>query len=237
MNLVKFNDIELEVLEYERTWALSDRQVALGFGVDKETIRKQRTQGATEYLEGVHYFYKDMYNDGKGGLTDTPDKSGGVYQTPQKMVFWTKKGVITLGFKLRETPATIAFRDWASDYIIKSDEIVSQNTLKFKFNQVLQELGEKSSEADMYKQKYYESLESEVRLLRNALSNARAKEPNKQKIVGVGHKFSQDELARAKKLYDSGLSFADIGKELNRHPTTVSANLKKARYLRQDSLF
>ena len=46
-----------------------------------------------------------------------PDKSGGVSNS-QKMVFWTKKGVITLGFKLTETPQTIAFRDWASDYIL-----------------------------------------------------------------------------------------------------------------------
>ena len=31
-----------------------------------------------------------------------PDKSGGGL-IPKKMVFWTKKGVITLGFKLNET--------------------------------------------------------------------------------------------------------------------------------------
>ena len=34
------------------------------------------------------------------------------------MVFWTKKGIITLGFKLNKTPQTIAFRDWASDFIL-----------------------------------------------------------------------------------------------------------------------
>lgn len=45
---------------------------------------------------------KEMYNDGKGGVYDTPlDKSGGVSNS-QKMVFWTKKGVIVLGFKLTE---------------------------------------------------------------------------------------------------------------------------------------
>ncbi|MFC2587267.1 MAG: phage antirepressor KilAC domain-containing protein, partial [Campylobacter sp.] len=35
-----------------------------------------------------------------------------------KQTFWTKKGVITLGFKLTETPQTILFRDWASDFIL-----------------------------------------------------------------------------------------------------------------------
>ena len=69
----------------------------------------------------MHFYYKDMYNDGKGGAYDTPpDKSGGVSNS-QKMVFWTKKGVITLGFKLTETPQTIAFRDWASDFILNSN--------------------------------------------------------------------------------------------------------------------
>ena len=116
--IVTFNNLDLEVLEYQDTWSLSDRQVAEGFGVTQEAVRKQRTQGATEYIEGVHFYYKDMYNDGKGGVYDTPpDKSGGVSNS-QKMVFWTKKGVITLGFKPTETPQTIAFRDWASDFIL-----------------------------------------------------------------------------------------------------------------------
>ena len=120
--IVAFNDLNLEISEYQDTWALSDRQVAQGFGVTQEAVRKQRTQGATEYIEGVHYYYKNTYNDGKGGVYDTPpDKSGGGSRNTQKMVFWTKKGVITLGFKLTETPQTIAFRDWASDFILNNN--------------------------------------------------------------------------------------------------------------------
>ena len=116
--IVTFNNLDLEVLEYKDTWSLSDRQVAEGFEVTQEAVRKQRTQGATEYIEGVHYYYKDMYHDGKGGLIESMDKSGGGSRNTQKMVFWTKKGIITLGFKLNKTPQTIAFRDWASDYIL-----------------------------------------------------------------------------------------------------------------------
>ena len=116
--IVTFNNLDLEVLEYKDTWSLSDRQVAEGFGVTQKAVSLQRTQGATEYIEGVHYYYKDMYNDGKGHLTYTPPLNSGGCIKPQKMVFWTKKGVITLGFKLTETPQTIAFRDWASDFIL-----------------------------------------------------------------------------------------------------------------------
>ena len=118
--IVTFNNLDLEVLEYQDTWSLSDRQVAEGFGVTQKAVSLQRTQGATEYIEGVHYYYKDMYNDGKGHLTYTPPFNSRGCIKPQKMVFWTKKGVITLGFKLTETPQTIAFRDWASDFILNS---------------------------------------------------------------------------------------------------------------------
>lgn len=114
--IVEFNNLSLEVLEYQDTWALSDRQVAQGFGVTQEAIRKQRTQGATEYREGVHFYYQDVIQNKDRTMTPVTNRAG--VSNAQKMVFWTKKGVVTLGFKLTETPQTIAFRDWASDYIL-----------------------------------------------------------------------------------------------------------------------
>ena len=116
--IVAFNDLNLEILEYQDTWSLSDRQVAEGFGVTQEAIRKQRTQGATEYIEGVHFYYQDVTQNKDRIMTPVTNRAG--VSNAQKMVFWTKKGVITLGFKLTETPQTIAFRDWASDYILNS---------------------------------------------------------------------------------------------------------------------
>lgn len=114
--IVTFNNLDLEVLEYQDTWSLSDRQVAEGFGVTQEAVRKQRTQGATEYIEGVHFYYQDVTQNKDRIMTPVTNRAG--VSNAQKMVFWTKKGVITLGFKLTETPQTIAFRDWASDYIL-----------------------------------------------------------------------------------------------------------------------
>jgi len=109
--VVNFNGINLEVLKFNDTWALSNKQVADGFGVSEEAIRSQKSRG--EYRNNVH-FYTVANCNGGGDLT-----------------FWTKKGVITLGFKLRETPQTIAFRDWASDFIIKSDEIIPNKEQNF----------------------------------------------------------------------------------------------------------
>jgi len=114
--IVTFNNLDLEVLEYKDTWSLSDRQVAEGFGVTQEAVRKQRTQGATEYREGVHFYYQDVIQNKDRTMTPVTNRAG--VSNAQKMVFWTKKGVITLGFKLTETPQTIAFRDWASDFIL-----------------------------------------------------------------------------------------------------------------------
>ena len=98
--IVAFNDLNLEVLEYGDTWSLSNKQVADGFGVSEEAIRQQKARN--EFKESVHFYTVTNCNGGA-------DKT-----------FWTKKGVITLGFKLRETPQTILFRDWASDYILNS---------------------------------------------------------------------------------------------------------------------
>ena len=98
--IVAFNDLNLEILEYQDTWSLSNKQVADGFGVSEEAIRQQKARN--EFKESVHFYTVTNCNGGA-------DKT-----------FWTKKGVITLGFKLRETPQTIAFRDWASDYILNS---------------------------------------------------------------------------------------------------------------------
>jgi len=96
--IVMFNNLDLEVLEYKDTWSLSNKQVAEGFGVSEEAIRSQKARN--EFKEGVHFYLLQ-------------NATGNAMQT-----FWTKKGVITLGFKLKETPQTIAFRDWASDYIL-----------------------------------------------------------------------------------------------------------------------
>lgn len=96
--IVAFNNLNLEILEYGDTWSLSNKQVADGFGVSESTIREQKRMG--EYVEGVHFYLSE-------------NLTGNAKQT-----FWTKKGVITLGFKLRETPQTVLFRDWASDFIL-----------------------------------------------------------------------------------------------------------------------
>ena len=70
--IVKFNNLDLEISEYRDTWSLSDRQVAQAYGVTQEAVRKQRTQGATEYVEGVHYYLKTYITTAKAELLMPP---------------------------------------------------------------------------------------------------------------------------------------------------------------------
>ena len=96
--IVAFNDLNLEILEYGDTWSLSNKQVAQAFGVSEEAVRSQKARN--EFKEGVHFY---LLQNATGNA---------------KQTFWTKKGILTLGFKLTETPQTILFRDWASDFIL-----------------------------------------------------------------------------------------------------------------------
>lgn len=90
--VVNFNGIDLEVLEFDDTWALSNRQVADGFGVSEEAIRQQKSRG--EYKYGIHFFTERVKHDGMGGVTIC---HGGI--DTQEMTFWTKKGRHHIGFQ------------------------------------------------------------------------------------------------------------------------------------------
>lgn len=132
--IVKFNNLDLEILEYRDTWSLSDRQVPKKRqGSNTRRARRNTSRACIIIL-------KTYITTAKAELlippclihtggADTPPDLSGVYPTPQKMVFWTKKGVITLGFKLTETPQTISFRDWASDFILSAKATSIQDVL------------------------------------------------------------------------------------------------------------
>ena len=85
--IVAFNNLNLEILEYGDTWSLSNKQVADRFGVSEEAIRQQKARN--EFKESVHFY---LLQNATGNA---------------KQTFWTKKGILTLGFKLTETPQTI----------------------------------------------------------------------------------------------------------------------------------
>ncbi|RAZ50416.1 Rha family transcriptional regulator [Campylobacter hyointestinalis] len=90
-----------------------------------------------------------------------------------------------------------------------------------KFTEVLTALSQKSSEADEFKQKYYESLENEVKLLRQV-----ANQSKKELIYNT--KLSKSEKENIIKLYKSGLSQAEICRQISRSDAAVRNAIRSA---------
>lgn len=104
--LVKFEDVELAVQEDgTHEWLLDTELVAQGYGVSESSIREHKRKRSSELLETKHWVVR---------VTDTP---GG----KQEKTYWTKKGVIRLGFFIKSDRAR-KFRDWAEDLIVKQME-------------------------------------------------------------------------------------------------------------------
>lgn len=56
--IVKFNNLDLGILEYRDTWSLSDRQAAQAYGVTQEAARKQRHAGRDGIRRGRALLFK-----------------------------------------------------------------------------------------------------------------------------------------------------------------------------------
>lgn len=85
-------------------YLMTTLDVAAGYGVSKGTIRMHQLTHHDELIEGKHYI--------KGvNITDTL-----INAQPSK-VFWTKAGVIRLGFFIKSERAKL-FRDWAEQLIL-----------------------------------------------------------------------------------------------------------------------
>ena len=82
------------------------RDVALGYGVSAGTIRKQLSEHKDELIEGKHYVK---------GVTFCNTLSN----VQPNAVYWTKQGVVRLGFTIRSERAKI-FRDWAENVILQA---------------------------------------------------------------------------------------------------------------------
>lgn len=89
--------------EYE--WLLSSKDVAEGYGLSASGLRSTKSTYKDELEEGTHWVVRD---------TDT---LGG----KQKTTYWTKEGVVMLGFFIK-TPTAKEFRRWASNFIVEKSK-------------------------------------------------------------------------------------------------------------------
>ncbi len=80
---------------------MTNDEVAKGYGTNSNTIIKTKSRHSDELIENKHFIF--MESDTNGGK--------------QQKLFWTKRGVVRLGFFIKSERAK-KFRDWAEDLVI-----------------------------------------------------------------------------------------------------------------------
>ena len=87
---------------------MSTKEVAYGYGTSDYIIRKTKERHDFELAEGKHYVK---------GVTF----SHTLANAQPNQVFWTKRGIVRLGFFIKSERARL-FRDWAEELIINVSE-------------------------------------------------------------------------------------------------------------------
>jgi hypothetical protein len=100
----QFQSLTIQVRPDEtHEWFMETKLVAEGYEVSIDAILAHKKRNAEEFEEGRHFL--------------TADKLSVVGQKPNQ-IYWTKRGVIRLGFFIKSERARL-FRDWAEDLIIR----------------------------------------------------------------------------------------------------------------------
>ena len=92
-------------------------------------------------------------------------------------------------------------------------KLKQNGTKSDKFGEVLTRLGEKSREADLFKRKYYESIERENSLLREKL-NVSEKIITKSELIKKSSRLTQNERDKILSLYKNWLGCAQIARHI-----------------------
>ncbi len=85
-------------------FVMSVKDVALGYGVSSGNIRNQMFRNQDEFIEGKHFVKGVCF-------------SNALPKVQPHAIYWTKAGVIRLGFFIKSDRAKL-FRDWAENVIL-----------------------------------------------------------------------------------------------------------------------
>ncbi len=99
-------------------WLMETKLVAEGYGVSESTIREHKRKNSDEFIEGKHFLCVSITDAQKIGIK--------LPNMVREQTFWTKKGIVRLGFFIKSARAKL-FRDWSEDLIIKELECNSNN--------------------------------------------------------------------------------------------------------------
>ena len=106
INLQVTDGLTVTVLpDLNHEFLMSSEQVASGYGVSAFTIRQHKKRQFLELINGKHFV---------SGVTFS-------HSDPHNKVYWTKRGIVRLGFFIKSKQARL-FRDWAEDLVINKIE-------------------------------------------------------------------------------------------------------------------
>jgi len=94
---------------------MTTREVALGYDVSPYTIRRHSMEHSSELHEGKHFIkgVQKCHTLAKG-----VQKTHTLANAQPHQVFWTKRGIVRLGFFIKSQRAKL-FRDWAEELILR----------------------------------------------------------------------------------------------------------------------
>ena len=113
---ITYDNVQLQVRpDANHDWLLETALVAKGYGITENSLRSTKSRNEDELIEGKHWLVLQIATSGQG----------------RNQIFWTKKGVIRLGFFIKSERAK-RFRDWAEDLIVErqSPSVSTPQTLK-----------------------------------------------------------------------------------------------------------
>jgi len=109
---ITFNNTSFNLVEdSNHEFLLSNKEVALGYGITQSALRSNQNNHKDELIENKHWLRLEVQTNGG----------------KQKVIHWTKKGIVRLGFFIKSKNAK-EFRDWAEDYIVNTPTQPQQPT-------------------------------------------------------------------------------------------------------------
>ena len=114
--MVVTEGVTVNVLPNERhEYLMTTKEVAKGYGTSDYAVRITKFRHESELIENKHFV--------KGVTICNTLPNAQPHQ-----VFWTKRGIVRLGFFIKSERAKL-FRDWAEELIIKVDELVQNGMI------------------------------------------------------------------------------------------------------------
>jgi prophage antirepressor-like protein len=137
---LKFENEHIEIFENSKyEFLISAQEVAKGYGISEVTLRRHKSNNEDELIEGKHFVVVQKMNEQKFGVV--------LHGKTTQQVFWTKRGVVRLGFFIKSERAK-KFRDWAEDLILQ--KVKSE----FSQNLNLQQIRERAELLEISQKEY-----------------------------------------------------------------------------------